>query len=281
MPPRPKKQSGHNPATTCPFKGEPGYVRARLVRDPKMPGWLVLYDRANGCPPGMAAIQWVESTRWVLMWRPLPGQKGRILYRALADSARADEALTWAAKGIDQLGLWEGKPVPASHTHARAAETPDSGRASCAHTETAPKKTPAGVSRSSPTGVPRPPIKLTIEQQWEKAALTHIPTEKVLEELSRIIFRSMMPLTINGNIINDIPHDALRLKAMDLHAKYLVVAAAQREKEKAVEQLDTSHLHNLMAASPEFCAELQAMLDEFKTTRTITTLIPGDPGCKP
>lgn len=293
---RKRKKSGHDPAKACPYKGEPGYVRGRLVRDPARPGWLLLYDRLRGAVPGMDKIVWNEHTRWVVMWRPLPGQKGKVLFRALASEELGDAALTWAAKGCDQLRLWDGRepnggrektPVEAPKEgdfracahNARPWDGVEPPRA-CAH-EPMVEKPVSNV----PPPVPRPPpgvvARIRAAQSREALAddvlLGKLPLDTAMAVLADIAQGANKAMVSNGTLIDDLPDHQARLKALELYAKLLLVQAAQREKEQVVELLDDSHLYRNFFESTALRDEIERMKEQFAREGVVTTQIPGDP----
>ena len=295
---RKPKQSGHNPATVCPYKGEPGYLRGRIVRDPQRPGWLVLYDRERGAVPGMDKIVWNEHTRWVVMWRPLPGRNGKVLFRALGSEALADDALKWAAKGFDQLRLWDGREV---RSPTAGPEKEGAARA-CAHDACAqepvaeacaPAREPKGESETAPAPnqdrqgrplVPRPDAGAVAriraahsrEAQADDVLLHLLPIDVAMGVLTDIAQNARKAFVTNGELIDDVEDNPTRLKALELYTKLLLLHAAQREKEQVVEVLDDSHLYRNFFLSAALREEITRMLEEFQRDGVVTTKIPGD-----
>jgi hypothetical protein len=327
------KKSGYDPTTACPYRGEAGYVRARSVRDKTLPGWLVLYDRAKGDPPGMQGMRWNELVRWVVMWRPPLGEEGEVLWRGLESEEKAMVALTWAAKGYDQLRLWNGKPIPAWGTAAveralaKAAfiggtksgvkadcpaggvvgsdysvvvDNPPAGGGeteaarACAHNAQRAREEPcAHVRKESVSDTPVPAAmmpsvesrlrgqRLTREMQMDELLLDILPLKKAMEVLADIAQNATKSMCVGGDVIDDIPDNTVRMKALELYCKLLVLEAAKREKEVVQEALDDRHLYDDFMASVVVREEMERMLEEYKKTGIVTTRILGDPLVSP
>jgi hypothetical protein len=228
---------------SCPFRGESGYVRARLIRDPDLPGWLVLYDRGLGDVVGMSHIDWDERTRYVLMWRPLPGEAGKVKYKAGPNEQWAKEPLAWAAKGRDALGLWGGKPATLQRPNSAVSQA-------CAHharpLEAAPPAVPAtpppGVPEGAkPVKLPRPKASGTRESEYDGHLLEQLPLEEAARRLAHISENAMKTTWTNG-----VPVESedwkVRLDALKEYNRLIAIGAAQREKEKVQRELDESDL---------------------------------------
>ncbi len=253
------------PSLVCPFTdpvAEIAQAGARFVRDPAKPGWLLLYDRQKGHPPGMASIPWDATTRWVVMWRPVPGQDGKILFHGLPDKKQAKEVLTAAAKGQDLLHLWSTSPP---------AKPPASPPASPATAGACPPPAPAGIMPAdAPEHTENPPEKTDGEDNLELAFRRLLPPAALARHYYTISQKAVKQVVCNGSMV-EVPDYATILKALDRAAQYTELAKKDREDETGAKELDHSDLQRMILTSPDFRDELRKACTEAEQTGQVKT----------
>lgn len=262
------------PSFVCPHKGEPGYVSARRLRLPPH-GWVVLYDRRKGCPPGMSKIAWDDATRFVVMFRPEVGGGGKVKFKTVMDMEIAKDVLKWAAKGCDMLELWGGQPVPdvfsaVSHAHAHNARA---GVRAPAQDEAPPAK-PAEVRPPAPSFAKAgKPVPLAI--QVKARMVEQITVDMVVQSIKEGL-EAIKVVSVGGGNCVEMPDHAAREKAREDWLKYQLGMAAKEKELQEQKTLDDDHLEQLILTCAEFREELKAMIAEAEKGTPVTTGIPGD-----